>query len=468
MSFEFLGLSDPLLKAVKDAGYTTPTPIQKQAIPSILMGRDVLGIAQTGTGKTAGFTLPMIDILSQGKSKARIPRSLILEPTRELAVQIEESFLKYGKNHNLSCGLFIGGTSMEKQIAILNKGVDVLIATPGRLLDHFERGNVMLTGIEILVIDEADRMLDMGFIPDVERIRKLITKKPQTLFFSATMPPPIKKLTNAFLDDPKMITVSAPTMTAETVEQTSIATSPQGKGSVLKKVLSAKETTSALVFCNTKKSVSAVYKALKSAGFNARELHGDMDQSIRLEVLNGFKDGTISFLIASDVAARGLDIKDVSHVINYDVPQNVEDYIHRIGRTGRAGKRGHAIVFVTRRDQEQFDKIKRIAKVEIKEHVFGGGKPAPKKVEPKKEEPKKEEPKKVEPKKVEPKKAEPQKQQKAKPEAKPEAKPQQTQNKRQQNKRPGGHRIQEMEEAKVGMGAHVPAFMRQPLPGKKS
>ncbi len=463
MSFEFLGLSDPLLKAVKDAGYNTPTPIQKQAIPSVLMGKDVLGIAQTGTGKTAGFTLPMIDILAEGKTKARIPRSLILEPTRELAVQIEESFLKYGKNHNLSCGLFIGGTSMEKQIAILNKGVDVLIATPGRLLDHFERGNVMLTGIEILVIDEADRMLDMGFIPDVERIRKLITKKPQTLFFSATMPPPIKKLTNAFLDDPKMITVSAPTMAAETVEQTSIATSPQGKGSVLKKVLSTKEATSALVFCNTKKSVSAVYKALKGDGFNARELHGDMDQSIRLEVLNGFKDGSISFLIASDVAARGLDIKDVSHVINYDVPQNVEDYIHRIGRTGRAGKRGHAIVFVTRRDQEQFDKIKRLVKMEIKEHVFGGAKPIePKNTEQKKAEPQKAEPKNTEQKKVEPKKAEPKKQEQAKPQQKRQ------QNNQRSNRRPGGHKIMEMEDAKVGMGAHVPAFMRQPLPGQKS
>lgn len=449
MSFELLGLSDPLLKAVKDAGYTEPTPIQKQAIPSVLMGKDVLGIAQTGTGKTAGFTLPMIDILAEGKTKARIPRSLILEPTRELAVQIEESFLKYGKNHNLSCGLFIGGTSMEKQIAILNKGVDVLIATPGRLLDHFERGNVMLTGIEILVIDEADRMLDMGFIPDVERIRKLITKKPQTLFFSATMPPPIKKLTQAFLDDPKMITVSAPTTTAETVEQTYISTSPQGKGGALKKLLSTKEATSALVFCNTKKSVSAVYKALKGDGFNAEELHGDMDQSNRLKVLNGFKDGSISFLIASDVAARGLDIKDVSHVINYDVPQNVEDYIHRIGRTGRAGKQGHAVVFVTRRDQEQFDKIKRLARVEVKEHSFGEAKPAEaKKIETK-------------PVKSEPKKAEPKKQEQKKPEAQPQAKPQ------RQNKRPGGHKIQEMEEAKVGMGAHVPAFMRQPVPGDK-
>lgn len=461
MSFEFLGLSDPLLNAVKDAGYNTPTPIQKQAIPSILMGKDVLGIAQTGTGKTAGFTLPMIDILAEGKTKARIPRSLILEPTRELAVQIEESFLKYGKNHNLSCGLFIGGTSMEKQIAILNKGVDVLIATPGRLLDHFERGNVMLTGIEILVIDEADRMLDMGFIPDVERIRKLITKKPQTLFFSATMPPPIKKLTNAFLDDPKMITVSAPTMTAETVEQTFISTSPQGKGKVLEKVLSSKETTSAIIFCNTKKSVSAVYKVLKGDGFNARELHGDMDQSIRLEVLNGFKDGSISFLIASDVAARGLDIKDVSHVINYDVPQNVEDYIHRIGRTGRAGKKGHAIVFVTRRDQEQFDKIKRLVKVDIKDHSFGGGKPAePQKVEAKKVETKKVEPQKVEQKKAEPQKAEPKKQEQAKPQ-------QNRQNNQRSNKRSGGHQIMEMEEAKVGMGAHVPAFMRQTVPGDK-
>jgi len=453
MSFEFLGLSDPLLKAVKDAGYTDPTPIQKGAIPSILMGKDVLGIAQTGTGKTAGFTLPMIDILAEGKSKARIPRSLILEPTRELAVQIEESFLKYGKNHKLTCGLFIGGTSMDEQVSILDKGVDVLIATPGRLLDHFERGNVMLTGIEILVIDEADRMLDMGFIPDVERIRKLITKKPQTLFFSATMPPPIKKLTQAFLDDPKQITVSAPTTTAETVDQRFIATSPQGKAGALKKILDRDEVTSAIIFSNTKKGVTAIYKALKSDGFNARELHGDMDQSIRLEVLNGFKDGSIDYLIASDVAARGLDIKNVSHVINYDVPQNVEDYIHRIGRTGRAGKKGHAIVLVTKgkRDQELFEKIKRLAKIEIREFE-AGAKPQGAATTPAKAQ--------TEAKKPEQKPQE-------KPLQKPAQKASQSDKKPRPEKTHGKHKVMEMEEAKVGMGSHVPAFMRQPVPGEK-
>jgi len=365
MTFEFLGLSQKLLDALASAGYETPTPIQKAAIPAVLMGRDVLGIAQTGTGKTAGFTLPMIDILAEGTTKARMPRSLILEPTRELAVQIEESFKKYGQNHKFTTALLIGGTSMEDQTAKLDSGVDVLIATPGRLLDHFERGNVMLNGIEILVIDESDRMLDMGFIPDVERIRKLIPKKPQTLFFSATMPPEIRKLTEAFLDDPKVIQVSPPASTPEALVQNCVTVGPRDKVKALERILRNPEVTSALIFCNRKLDVTSVYLALKKVGLDASELHGDLAQSSRLEVLYAFKAGDIRFLVASDVAARGLDIPDVSHVINFDMPQSVEDYIHRIGRTGRAGKTGHTILLMTTRDREMLGKIEAATKVKI-------------------------------------------------------------------------------------------------------
>jgi len=456
MSFDYLGLSEKIQKAVADAGYTEPTPIQKQAIPSVLMGRDVLGIAQTGTGKTAGFTLPMIDILAEGKAKARMPRSLILEPTRELAVQIVESFEKYGKNHKLTCALLIGGTSMDEQISALNKGVDVLIATPGRLLDHFERGNVMLNGIEILVIDEADRMLDMGFIPDVERIRKLILGKPQTLFFSATMPPPIKKLTDAFLDDPKVIEVSSPTRTADTVEQNFIKVARRDKNRVLQTVLEKEHVRSALIFCNRKRDVTAVYKAMKGAGLNARELHGDMDQSSRLEVLNMFKSGEVDYLIASDVAARGLDIPDVSHVINYDVPIAVEDYIHRIGRTGRAGKKGHAILLMDAKERELMEKIERVAKCKIL--PLGGAKPEEKASEPHKPA-KKHQARKPEAKKPEAKK----------PEAKkPDHKKHEPKKTRDKKPRTHAHGVQEMSDHDgPGMGGHVPAFLQQPGPKAK-
>ena len=350
MSFEFLGLSEEVMSAIADAGYTEPTPIQRLAIPSVLMGRDVLGIAQTGTGKTAGFTLPMIDILASGTSKARMPRSLILEPTRELAAQVAESFEKYGKNTKLSMALLIGGVSFTDQVKKLDRGVDVLIATPGRLLDHFERGKLMLNGVKILVVDEADRMLDMGFIPDVERICKLVTQKPQSLFFSATMPPPIKSLTDRFLDDPKLIQVDPQATAAETVTQKIVHVGPRDKTKALSALLGLPEVTNALVFCNRKVEVSSVYKELKRQGMNVAQLHGDMAQSDRMEVLQNFKDEKIKVLIASDVAARGLDILAVSHVFNFDVPFNPEDYVHRIGRTGRAGREGTSITIATGKD----------------------------------------------------------------------------------------------------------------------
>jgi superfamily II DNA/RNA helicase len=346
MSFDLMGLADETLRAVTEAGYETPTPIQKQAIPVVLQGRDVMGIAQTGTGKTAGFTLPMIDILSQGRARARMPRSLILEPTRELAAQVAESFETYGKYHKLTMALLIGGVSFDEQNRLLDRGVDVLIATPGRLLDHFERGRLMMSGVEVLVVDEADRMLDMGFIPDIERICKMMPQRHQTLFFSATMPSEIKRLSDTFLDDPKHLEVARPTSPAETVEQFLVmekSKEAKAKRDRLRTLIEGEKIGNAIVFCNRKKDVDIVAKSLKKHGHNAAALHGDMDQMSRMKVLGDFKADNIKILVASDVAARGLDIPAVSHVFNFDVPNHAEDYIHRIGRTGRAGRSGRSI-----------------------------------------------------------------------------------------------------------------------------
>lgn len=348
MGFELLGLSEPTLKAVADAGYTEPTPIQAQAAPQVLMGRDVLGIAQTGTGKTASFTLPMIDILAEGRARARMPRSLILEPTRELAAQVAESFEKYGKNHKLSMALLIGGVNFADQEKALDRGADVLIATPGRLLDHFERGKLLLNGIDILVIDEADRMLDMGFIPDVEKICERITKKHQTLFFSATMPPAIQRLTKKFLDDPKKIEVSRPATAGTNIKQILIAVGPRDKRKALRQLLRTEEIKNGIIFCNRKRDVKEVYASLGRHDFSVGQLHGDMEQRERMETLRQFKENEIQLLVASDVAARGLDVPDVSHVFNFDVPGHPDDYVHRIGRTGRAGRSGTAYTITTK------------------------------------------------------------------------------------------------------------------------
>ncbi|WP_138380068.1 DEAD/DEAH box helicase [Luteithermobacter gelatinilyticus] len=372
MSFEYLGLSDELLSALKDAGYSEPTPIQAKAIPSVLQGRDILGIAQTGTGKTASFTLPMIDILSQGRARARMPRSLILEPTRELAAQVAESFEKYGKNSKLTMALLIGGVAFADQERLLDRGVDVLIATPGRLLDHVERGRVMLTGTEVLVVDEADRMLDMGFIPDVERICKLMPQTLQTLFFSATMPKEIKQLTDQFLKNPKTIEVSPPSSTASTITQklVPVAAHDKVKRQALRHLLRGEDVKNGIIFCNRKKEVKVVCKSLKIHGFSVGELHGDLPQETRMEILSQFKGGEIQFLVASDVAARGLDIPSVSHVFNFDIPTNPEDYVHRIGRTGRAGKEGHAFTLSTPRDKKYLDALIKFLGKEIEEEIY--------------------------------------------------------------------------------------------------
>ena len=360
MSFADLGLSDELLKAVEDSGYTDPTPIQRQAIPSVLMGRDLIGIAQTGTGKTASFVLPMIDILAHGRSRARMPRSLILEPTRELAAQVAENFDKYGKYHKLSMALLIGGVSMGDQVKALEKGVDVLIATPGRLMDLFGRGNILLTGCELLVIDEADRMLDMGFIPDIEEICTKLPKKRQTLLFSATMPAPIKKLADKFLTEPKSVEVARPATANASIEQRLVETSARDKRETLRSLLHADDVATAIIFANRKTTVRELATSLKRHGFAVGQIHGDMEQPERLRELDRFKAGEINILVASDVAARGLDIKGVSHVFNYDAPWHPDDYVHRIGRTGRAGATGKAFTLVTSEDAEAVANIEKL------------------------------------------------------------------------------------------------------------
>lgn len=353
-TFDDLGLSQALLDAVKSAGYTDPTPIQQEAIPAVLMNRDVLGLAQTGTGKTASFTLPMIEILSQGRARARMPRSLILTPTRELAAQVAESFEKYGANHSLTMALLIGGVSFEEQDRKLDRGVDVLIATPGRLLDQFERGKVLLTGVQVMVVDEADRMLDMGFIPDIERIFKLTPFTRQTLFFSATMPKEIERITNTFLHNPVRVEVARPSTTVDNITQKLVPVSGdfKAKRHALRELLKSCEVTNGIIFCNRKRDVDVVAKSLSAHGFSASPLHGDLDQSVRIETLDKFRNGECTFLVASDVAARGLDIPAVSHVFNFDVPIQAEDYVHRIGRTGRAGRSGEAFTLFGSRDDK--------------------------------------------------------------------------------------------------------------------
>ena len=361
--FSDLGLSAPTLQAVADTGYTTATPIQAQAIPVALAGRDVLGIAQTGTGKTAAFTLPMIDRLKAGRSKARMPRSLVIAPTRELADQVALSFEKYSKGQKLTWALLIGGVSFGDQETKLDRGVDVLIATPGRLLDHFERGKLLLTGVQILVVDEADRMLDMGFIPDIERIFKLTPPKKQVFFVSATMPPEITRLTKQFLNDAVRIEVARPATTADTITQNLVripSSEPKAKRMALRALIERADVKNGIVFCNRKSEVDIVAKSLKKHGLDAAPIHGDLDQATRMKTLAAFRSGELRLLCASDVAARGLDIPDVSHVFNYDVPIHSEDYVHRIGRTGRAGRSGKAFTIATRSDTKYVDAIEKL------------------------------------------------------------------------------------------------------------
>jgi len=372
MGFLELGLSPEVLQAVSDAGYTIPTPIQEQAIPHVQRGRDVLGCAQTGTGKTASFVLPMIDKLAAGRGRARMPRSLILEPTRELATQVAASFELYGKHHRLTMALLIGGESFVDQERKLDRGVDVLIATPGRLLDLYGRGKILLSDARILVIDEADRMLDMGFIPDVERIVGLLPEPRQTLFFSATMPPEIRRLADAFLRDPVEIAVTPPTSPAATVEQWLTVIRPEDKREALRRLIRSEDVKNALIFCNRKRDVDILFRSLTRHGFDAAALHGDMPQPKRTETLERFRKGEIRLLVASDVAARGLDIQGMSHVFCFDVPIHAEDYIHRIGRTGRAGRTGRSFMLAVPEDGRAVAAIVRLIGKEIPSTVIPG------------------------------------------------------------------------------------------------
>ena len=372
--FSDLKLNPKILNAIQDVGYKQPTPIQLQAIPAALEGRDVLGIAQTGTGKTASFTLPMIHLLARGRARARMPRSLVLCPTRELAAQVAENFELYSKNLKLTKALLIGGVSFKEQDQLIDKGVDVLIATPGRLLDHFERGKLLLTGVQIMVVDEADRMLDMGFIPDIERIFNLTPFTRQTLFFSATMATEIERLTNTFLSAPLRLEIARQASASENIKQSVIlfkATRKDREGTEKRKVLrdlilkEGKDCKNAIIFCNRKTDVDICAKSLKKYGFNAAPIHGDLDQKNRMNTLDDFRTGSLQFLVASDVAARGLDIPSVSHVYNFDVPTNAEDYVHRIGRTGRAGRNGKALMISTPRDEKNFKAIEKLIQLEI-------------------------------------------------------------------------------------------------------
>ncbi|MEH6749263.1 MAG: DEAD/DEAH box helicase [Paracoccaceae bacterium] len=374
IKFSDLKLDPKVLKAIEDAGYETPTPIQAGAIPPALEGRDVLGIAQTGTGKTASFTLPMITLLAKGRARARMPRSLVLCPTRELAAQVAENFDTYTKYHKLTKALLIGGVSFKEQDQLIDRGVDVLIATPGRLLDHFERGKLLLTGVQIMVVDEADRMLDMGFIPDIERIFSLTPFTRQTLFFSATMAPEIERITNTFLSAPERVEVARQASASATITQGVVMFKASRKDQeasekrqLLRKLIDSEgeKCRNAIIFCNRKTDVDIVAKSLMKYGYDAAPIHGDLEQSQRTRTLDGFRDGTLRFLVASDVAARGLDIPNVSHVFNFDVPSHAEDYVHRIGRTGRAGKLGTTIMICTPRDDKNFADVERLLQTEI-------------------------------------------------------------------------------------------------------
>lgn len=447
MSFTDLGLSERILKAVAETGYTEPTPIQAEAIPPALGGRDVLGIAQTGTGKTASFVLPMIDRLERGRARARMPRSLILAPTRELAAQVADAFQTYGKNHKLTMALLIGGVSFSEQERLLDRGVDVLIATPGRLIDHFERGKVMLTGVEILVIDEADRMLDMGFIPDVERIVGLLPFTRQTLFFSATMPPEITRLTQAFLQNPQRVEVARQSQTAELVQQNLLFVQKDDKREMLRSLLKKDDVQNGIIFCNRKRDVSIVHQSLVKHGFSAAALHGDLDQRVRTQTLDAFRAGEVKLLVASDVAARGLDIPEVSHVFNFDVPFNAEDYVHRIGRTGRAGREGTAYTIATSFEKKYISAIEELigTKIPVSDTETSSNDETTQTDTD--EKPKK-------------------KPARARRNASESKKPPSDKKPKRNERRP--RRDAEPEEPVIGMGTHVPAFMSIPIPSRKS
>lgn len=452
--FSDLNLNPKVLKAVDEAGYVEPTPIQAGAIPPALEGRDVLGIAQTGTGKTASFTLPMLSLLARGRARARMPRSLVLCPTRELAAQVAENFDTYSKHLKLTKALLIGGVSFKEQDALIDKGVDVLIATPGRLLDHFERGKLLLTGVQIMVVDEADRMLDMGFIPDIERIFSLTPFTRQTFFFSATMAAEIERVTNTFLSNPAKIEVARQATASETIEQGVVMfkgsrrdRAASEKRKVLRTIIDqeGEKCTNAIIFCNRKVDVDIVAKSLKKYSYDAAPIHGDLDQSQRTKTLDAFREGGLRLLVASDVAARGLDVPSVSHVFNFDVPGHAEDYVHRIGRTGRAGREGKAITICEPRDEKNFAAVEALIQKEIPRVENPVKKPEPKEAK----ETTAKEPRQSKAKQPEAEKA-------PRPEA-PKEKPSSEKQQPRQRRGRGGKR--DDGPTVVGMGDHMPQFI---------
>jgi len=478
--FTDLNLDAKVLKAVAETGYDTPTPIQAGAIAPALEGRDVLGIAQTGTGKTAAFTLPMITLLGRGRARARMPRSLILAPTRELAAQVAENFDTYAKYTKLTKALLIGGTSFKDQDKLIDKGVDVLIATPGRLLDHLERGKLILTDVKIMVVDEADRMLDMGFIPDIEEIFKRTPFTRQTLFFSATMAPEIERITNTFLSNPAKIEVARAATTNVNIKQGVVMfkasakpKEPTEKRELLRKLIDAEgdACTNAIIFCNRKSDVDIVSKSLNKWGYQAAPIHGDLDQSHRTKTLDKFRDNELRILVASDVAARGLDIPAVTHVFNFDVPSHAEDYVHRIGRTGRAGRSGTAIMICVPRDEKNLEDVERLVKTTIPRLDSPMGKSAaPAPAAPSEAEKTDDKPKRTRNRRKPEPKVEDIKVAEAKPavapevkaEAKPQPKPEQTQKPREERVRGGRGRGNDRRDngpKVVGMGDDTPTFI---------
>ncbi|MFY0616865.1 DEAD/DEAH box helicase [Shimia sp.] len=469
--FSDLNLNPKVLKAISEAGYETPTPIQAGAIPSALEGRDVLGIAQTGTGKTASFTLPMLSLLARGRARARMPRSLVLCPTRELAAQVAENFDTYSKHLKLTKALLIGGVSFKEQETIIDKGVDVLIATPGRLLDHFERGKLILSDVKVMVVDEADRMLDMGFIPDIERIFGMTPFTRQTLFFSATMAPEIERITNTFLSNPERVEVARQATASETIEQGVVmfkASRRDREGSEKRKVLRAlidgegDKCTNAIIFCNRKTDVDITAKSLKKYGYDAAPIHGDLDQSQRTKTLDSFRNGELRILVASDVAARGLDVPSVSHVYNFDVPGHPEDYVHRIGRTGRAGREGKAVTICTPRDEKQFDAVEALIQKEIT-RLENPVKSAPRKPRTPKQDTPKVEAKPAEP-KVETAQPKPQSRQ-----PKEDTRAREDSHSKSSRGRGGRGRYDRRDDNKVvGMGDHMPGFIAMSFDERRS
>ncbi len=378
MSFNELGLSAALLRAVQKQGYNTPTPVQSRAIPAILEGGDIMAAAQTGTGKTAGFTLPLLQQLSDGeRPPVRAPRALVLTPTRELAAQVQESVRTYGRELSLKSTVIFGGVGMNPQITTLRRGVDIVVATPGRLLDHCRQGNVDLSHIEILVLDEADRMLDMGFIHDIKKIMKLLPEQRQNLLFSATFSSEIRRLANALMDSPRQIEVARRNTAAEKVTQVVHPVSRAAKRSLLSKLIRDGDWKQVLVFSRTKHGANRLARQLEADGIAAQAIHGNKSQTQRTRALSLFKQNKLRVLVGTDIAARGLDIDQLPHVVNFDLPHVPEDYVHRIGRTGRAGHGGHAVSLVSADEFKLLHGIEKLLGNRIEQSIVPGFEPDP-------------------------------------------------------------------------------------------